>query len=378
MQSEAFRNARILVVDDQEINVLLLEDILQSAGFRNVLSTTDSREVLNQFAKYQPDLILLDLMMPHLDGFEIIALLRPLISEESYLPILVLTADITKEVKRRALSVGAADYITKPFDHVEVLLRINNLLKTRFLHQESQRYNRLLEEKVQARTEELTRMLQQVQVAQETERRRLSMELHDGPLQSLGVCTMATDRAIRRFERGEPELAFDGLRELRNNLTGTIAEVRGVLADLSSEILNNYGLTPALRDYIERFTDATGVAVSFNMRLDDLTSENLPPQVAFLMYRLTQEALSNVRKHADANKVEVSLEIYEGELYMSIADDGIGFDADASPKEHRMGEQLGIPSMRERIRQAHGELWIVSGAGRGTSLKFRCPLGATV
>jgi putative two-component system response regulator len=127
-------DARILIVDDERVNVTLLERILERDGYRNVRSLTDPSLALAAYDQFEPDLILLDLHMPKLDGFAVMALLKDRISRDSFLPILVLTADIRPEVKRRALAAGAKDFVTKPFDRAEVLLRIQNLLQTRFLH----------------------------------------------------------------------------------------------------------------------------------------------------------------------------------------------------------------------------------------------------
>lgn len=147
--------ASILIVDDEEPNVRLLERILDGAGYSNVESTTDPRRVLPLYIEREPDLILLDLHMPHLDGFEVMRQLKPLIPDGTYLPILVLTADVTSDAKERSLSDGARDFLTKPFDVTEVLLRVGNLLETRFLHRQLQQQNRRLEDRVRERTEEL-------------------------------------------------------------------------------------------------------------------------------------------------------------------------------------------------------------------------------
>ena len=155
MQDETLKKARILIVDDQEANVFLLEGLLQRAGYTNFKSTTDSLQVMTLFGETHPDLILLDLMMPHLDGYQVMELLKPLIPEGTYLPILVLTADVNLQAKQRALAGGAKDFLTKPFDSTEVLLRIRNLLETRFLHLQLQDQNQNLEEKVRERTREL-------------------------------------------------------------------------------------------------------------------------------------------------------------------------------------------------------------------------------
>ena len=155
MWEQAIKNARILIVDDQEANVLYLESILRKAGYTAFQSTTDSREVLPLCAANRPDLLLLDLMMPHLDGFELMEQLKPLTPANSYLPILVLTADVTSETKRRALASGANDFLSKPFDPTEAVLRIHNLLAAWFLHIMPQRENEALEEKVRDHTREL-------------------------------------------------------------------------------------------------------------------------------------------------------------------------------------------------------------------------------
>jgi putative two-component system response regulator len=158
--------AKILIVDDQQANINLLEGILEAAGYTELVSVTDPREVASLFVRLQPDLVLLDLMMPHLDGFQVMEQLKPFISERAYLPILVLTADVTKEAKRQALAIGAKDFLTKPFDHTEVLLRIRNLLQTRHLHMRLLDHNRILEEKVLERTSALRKRTSELEEAQ--------------------------------------------------------------------------------------------------------------------------------------------------------------------------------------------------------------------
>jgi putative two-component system response regulator len=147
-----FPEARILVVDDEEMNVLLMERILHMAGYANVTSTSDPESVLPLVDELQPDLLLLDLMMPRVDGFEIMGSLR---ASARDVPVLVLTADATQEVKRRALRSGARDFLTKPYDVDEVLLRIANMLDIRFLTMRLTDQNAALEDRVLERTREL-------------------------------------------------------------------------------------------------------------------------------------------------------------------------------------------------------------------------------
>jgi len=154
INSLVFKNARILIVDDEPANVDLLRRVLERAGFARIESTNDSREALELYVRFRPDLILLDLHMPHRDGLEIMDELNQ-IAEASYLPILMLTGDDTQEAKREALSRGAKDFLNKPFSKDEVLLRIGTLLETRFLYLQIQSQNQMLEAKVRERTREL-------------------------------------------------------------------------------------------------------------------------------------------------------------------------------------------------------------------------------
>jgi putative two-component system response regulator len=146
---------RILVVDDEEMNVLLLDRLLRKAGYRNIRTSTDSRETFRLVEETEPDLILLDLQMPHVTGFDVLQQLAESSPDSGFRPVLVLTANVTPEAKHRALSLGASDFLTKPFDVMEVLLRVRNLLRSRLLNLQLQRQQSLLEERVVERTRDL-------------------------------------------------------------------------------------------------------------------------------------------------------------------------------------------------------------------------------
>ena len=167
MPNTIISRARVVIVDDEASNVRLLERILEMFGCESIFSTTDSRQALKLCLDSEPDIVLLDLHMPHVDGFTLINQLQEASTPEDYLPILVLTADITMETKRRALASGAKDLVTKPLDHSEVVLRIKNLLENRFLHQELHRQNEVLEEQVRLRTAQVEATMEQLRSAQE-------------------------------------------------------------------------------------------------------------------------------------------------------------------------------------------------------------------
>lgn len=167
MIDSTLKNANILIVDDQQANIDVLTGLLDAKGFTNYASTSDSRKVIELYEDFKPDLILLDLNMPHLTGFQVMMQLKVLIPANTYFPILVLTADITPESKQKALSGGAADFLTKPFDLIEVDLRIKNLLKARYLHQQLENQNQILEEKVKERTAELEKTNKELIIAKD-------------------------------------------------------------------------------------------------------------------------------------------------------------------------------------------------------------------
>jgi putative two-component system response regulator len=146
--------ASVLMVDDQSINLDLLGMILRGAGFTRIHHTTDPRQAPALYDAVQPDLVLLDLHMPALDGLGVMAELAPRIGN-AFVPIVILTGDPTSEAKERALTHGAKDYLSKPFSRTEVLLRIRNLLETRFLYRRLQEHNAALERAVRERTREL-------------------------------------------------------------------------------------------------------------------------------------------------------------------------------------------------------------------------------
>jgi len=145
-------NASILIVDDQQPNVMLLEQLLSEAGYTNVSSTMNPVEVSGLHRKNAYDLILLDLQMPEMDGFAVMEVLKTN-EQDSYLPVIVLTAQPGH--KLRALQTGAKDFISKPFDLVEVKTRIHNMLEVRLLYKKLENYNKILEETVAERTAEL-------------------------------------------------------------------------------------------------------------------------------------------------------------------------------------------------------------------------------
>ncbi len=154
MNNDALQNGRILIIDDEATNLKLLDKMLRSQGYANLVLLSDPREVLYEYQSTRPDLILLDINMPHLDGFQVMEQLSTL-GDPLLPPIIILTAQHGKDFMLRALANGARDFITKPFDRNELLMRVRNLLDAQLAHHLLFDQNAVLEKMVQERTHEL-------------------------------------------------------------------------------------------------------------------------------------------------------------------------------------------------------------------------------
>ncbi len=146
--------AKILIVDDNEESVRLLEKILEKAGYTYFLGITDSRDTIDLYQSFEPDLILLDINMPYFDGYEVMDELKK-IKGDDYLPILIITAQKDEATRLRSLEAGAKDFLTKPFHWSEVMARIRNILEVRLLHNKLRDQNKVLARKIEERTREL-------------------------------------------------------------------------------------------------------------------------------------------------------------------------------------------------------------------------------
>jgi len=153
-KEEKFPNAKIFIVDDDATSIRLLTKILSDAGYNNIKTTRNANKVQRIYNEFKPDLLVLDLHMPHMEGFKIMDQLRE-VHKNDYLPILVISQERNRVIQFSALEAGAKDFLVKPYDSIDVLLRIRNFLEVRMLHQEISDHNKVLEEKIRERTEQL-------------------------------------------------------------------------------------------------------------------------------------------------------------------------------------------------------------------------------
>jgi putative two-component system response regulator len=167
MENEEFLlKSKILILDDEIEIGMAIEDILKENGYQMVRSISDSRQVLNVFLEFRPDLLILDIKMPHLDGFAVLDQLKP-IRKDSFVPVLILTAQADEDTCAKALKSGATDFLAKPMKITEALVRIQNLLDVRRLNVELESRKNLLENKMEDRTEQLRRAINEINVMHE-------------------------------------------------------------------------------------------------------------------------------------------------------------------------------------------------------------------
>jgi len=370
---------RILVVDDQPANVLVLERLLRHTGWEDLVSTTDPAEGLLRVETFAPDLILLDLHMPGIDGYEFMERISR--RNGSRLPgkVIVLTADTNRAARERALTLGATDFLTKPFDLLEVVLRIRNHLATHLLQVDLRRRNDDLERRVAERTSELRATLDQLRQvhdirrellarlvsAQEEERRRIAAEIHDDTIQTAVAIGIRLELLGSHLADADDRAELERLRELvGQGLTG----LRNLLIDLRPMALERQGIGEALREYLERWTTEGGPTLD----LEDGTAAEPPLEVRTILFRIAQEALVNARKHAQASTIRIAVEESEGGFLLTVQDDGQGFDL-AGSNTYVPGH-LGLASMHERAAQAGGWSRVESLPGAGTTVRAWVPV----
>jgi two-component system sensor histidine kinase DegS len=207
--------------------------------------------------------------------------------------------------------------------------------------------------------------------AQEKERLRISLQMHDGPAQSMSNLVLRAEICQRMFDR-DAEQARAELSGLKNAINTTLQDVRGFIFDLRPMILDDLGLAPTLRRYVQQFTDKTKMEV--NLMIQNMDGR-LPQHYEVAIFRFIQEALNNVVKHANATQAQVLLDNNGANLHLSIEDDGSGFQIREVMSEERGHRNMGISTMRQQAETLlRGEFGIESAIGRGTRVAAVIPL----
>lgn len=376
--------SRILIVDDELTNVQLLEKVLEHDGYRNFQSVTDPRRALDTYRSFRPDLVLLDLNMPVIDGFEIMERLKE-IEKESYLPVLVLTAQADLETRLRALRMGARDYVNKPFDISEICSRIRNILEVRLLHNQIKSQNQILEEKISERTATMVAYHEQL--------------MHAEKLSAVGKLAASIAHEINN-----PLMGVRNILEQIQDANTLNEELQG-LTDLAvRETTRVMDLATRLKQF---YRPSTGKAVALDLHqvFDDMMAleaknfenkkiqvvrqyaENLPKvtgvedqvkQVALNLLQNAEEAI-----HGPNGKIRVVTSVLDSEVTVQVEDTGCGIASEDIPKIFEpfyttkaevKGTGLGLSVSYGIVQKHGGSIECASTPGSGTRFTLKLPI----
>jgi signal transduction histidine kinase len=393
ISSSNILEADILIVDDQEANVCLLEEMLRGAGYLSVTTTRDPHQVCELHRQNRYCLILLDLLMPGLDGFQVMEGLKD-IETEGYLPVLVQTAQ--PEHKVRALKCGAKDFISKPFDLVEVLLRVHNLLEVRLLHRAAEQRA----QQAQARSEHS----ESANLAKSQFLANMSHELRTPLNAIIGFSELLADQTFGDMNERQLKYANNILHSGRHLL-----QLINDILDLAKVESGSVALTRKMFNVAKALSEVQSIvktlAYKKNISLDFQTASDVPSLFASeakfkqVMYNL----LSNAIKFTpDGGKVFVTADKQiasrahpapaEDCLRVAVRDTGIGIKAqdqervfhefeqvDSSYGREQQGTGLGLALTKKLVEMHGGRVWVESEGveGKGSAFSFLIPLRQT-
>ncbi len=320
----------ILTIDDDPTSLQMLVGILSERGHK-VRGVTSGEMGLIAARTASPEVILLDVTMPEMNGFEVC---RALKQDERlrHIPVVFISALNETLDKVEAFEAGGIDYITKPFQHEEVVLRVENHLS----------FYRLF-----LRSQELAKM---------EERQRIARDLHDAVTQTLFSASMMAETLLLS---STDEKVNAGLRRIQQLTQGALAEMRTLLIELRPDAL----LTTDLGELLQHLAQMTIARTKLQVEILIDRTATLEPDVKTVFYRVAQEALNNVYKHARAEHVMIELHQNRDSVVLRISDDGQGFEPDQRPAGH-----LGLNIMDERARSVSAALVVDSAINEGTDV----------
>jgi signal transduction histidine kinase len=391
---QTVERGRVIWADDNADMRAYVERLLRDQF--EVVAVADGEAALSAARERAPDLILSDVMMPRLDGF---GLLRELRSDPQLreIPIILLSARAGEESRIQGVEAGADDYLVKPFSARELVARVEGHVKisrmrreTRRAIQESEERYRLLSEmldvEVQDRTAELrqrtadvvekTEQLRDLSKSlltiQENERRHVARELHDSAGTILTVLSLTLAKAP-----GAARKSADDLQRVVEDTQKLVAQLGKELRTMSyllhPPLLEESGLSAAVRWHVEGLTERSGLQVKINIPRD---FPRLPPEMELMIFRLLQECLTNALRHSGSKSAEIRMKRDSGEVCVEVQDPGCGMSPERLGQVQLQGG-VGIRGMRERLHHFGGKLTIQS-APSGTKISARIPHPAEV
>ncbi len=384
---DQLNDACLLLVDDEQTNLTLLRLILGRAGYTRVHTLSDARDVLPLARALNPDLVVLDLRMPTMSGFTVLEGLVEQTAPDEFLPILVVTGDASQTARQRALKLGAKDFLTKPFEATEVLLRIHNLLVTRMLHESLRSQNELLEAKVKERTQQLERAASLAEEANRAKSMFLATMSHELLTPLNAVIGFANE--LQKNHAGNllpQDLTY--VQRISGNGLHLLRVINDVL-DLSKVEAGKMDveLAPTALDRVvlEVLKDMEGRSVGTAV----VPRVSLPPSLAPIqsdeakLQRVLTNLVDNAVKFTDSGSFRVGIITEAGTgrpLRLDVVDTGIGIateriekifgafeQVETGTRRRHEGTGLGLAIARALCEAMGYRLTVVSVAGRGSA-----------
>lgn len=367
---EAEAPSSILIVEDDEGTHRSLSLVFRGKGYR-VDTAVTGQEALDKAGARFYNVVLLDIRLPDMDG---VSLLEPLKALHPDMAVIMVTAHASVDTAVQSLNRGASSYIIKPIDLDETLALLREAVDKQRLVQENRRLFQEAERElvVRRRTEQALRESQQrlrtmaarMEQVEEAERKDLARELHDRVGQNLTALSINLNLVLDQLSEASRDRVLTRVNDAMELVEETMFHIRDVMADLRPEVLDDYGLTAGLNWYGERFAARSGLEVEVEGNPLD---PRLPHEVESGLFRIVQEALTNVSKHASASRVRVAVLGEGGTLRLIVEDNGAGLDPSPAKREGAP-PGWGLITMQERAVAMGGRFSIQGGPGEGTRI----------
>jgi signal transduction histidine kinase len=354
------KNNIILIIDDARHNLLMLGNLLEMNGYE-VLVATSGTEALDIVKKAPlPNLIMLDILMPDLNGFEVCQRLKADPTLRS-IPVIFISSIDDTDQKLRAFRAGAVDYITKPFQSEEVLARVNTHLQLGTIEELIREIDerKRTEMALQYSQDKLSVLADELRLTEERERRRIAVALHDQVVQKLALGKLKLDQAIKNGLVPSEAAVTD----LLGILEGSMRDLQELSTDLSPPLLYEMGLKSAIADFGERLAKDHGISIVISGE----EGLELREDVRVSLFQMARELLINMVKHSKASSTTVQLSTGKKSVCLEVVDNGVGFDLPTCC------EGFGHTYIRQRISFLGGTMKIFTAPDMGTSIIIEIP-----
>ncbi len=353
------RELRILLLEDNPPHAELVEHFLRESGLKFKVTRVETRDAyLDQLEHHPPDMILSDYALPAFDGYAALAIAK---EKAPHIPFIFVTGTMGEEVAIETLKSGATDYVLKTR-----LARLAPAVQRALRESAERRERQRAEDKLRRSLEQLRALTTYLQYVREEERTRIAREVHDELGQALTGLKLDMSWLATKVTRSARPVQ-DKVKTMVDHIDETIHTVRRIATELRPGILDSLGLVAALEWQANDFQTRTGIPCHVTSTVDD---SQLSQQVATVFFRIYQEALTNIIRHAKASRVEVRLAAEDGALVLAVKDDGRGI----SEEEIANTRSIGLVGMRERAMLIGGEIALQGVPDKGTTMTLRVPL----